>query len=81
MLETKSELYTKGTITMHDTTKFVGLDVSKEKIAVSIADQGRGKPRYYGMIRNTSEAVRKLVTKLGDSKKLKICYEAGPTGY
>ena len=66
---------------MHDNTKFVGLDVSKEKIAVAIADQGREKPRYYGMISNTPEAIRKLVKKLGNSEDLKFCYEAGPTGY
>lgn len=66
---------------MYDSTKFVGLDVSKEKIAVAIAEQGRGKPRYFGVIPNTPEAVRKLVKKLGQPKDLKVCYEAGPTGY
>lgn len=66
---------------MHDNTKYVGLDVSKEKIAVAIADQGREKPRYYGMIVNTPEAIRKLVDKLGTPENLKFCYEAGPTGY
>lgn len=66
---------------MKDNTKFVGLDVSKEKIAVAIADQGREKPRYYGMIPNTPEAIRKLVKKLGEPENLKVCYEAGPTGY
>lgn len=66
---------------MQDNTKFIGLDVSKEKIAVAIADLGREKPRYYGMIQNTPEAVRKLMKKLGDPSQLKVCYEAGPTGY
>lgn len=62
-------------------TKYVGLDVSKNKIAVAIADTGREKPRYYGMIPYTPEAIRKLVNKLGDPKDLTMCYEAGPTGY
>jgi transposase len=66
---------------MKDTIKYVGLDVSKEKIAVSIADEGRGEPRFYGMIPHTPEAIRKLVGKLGDKEKLQVCYEAGPTGY
>lgn len=66
---------------MKDTIKYVGLDVSKEKIAVAIADEGRGEPRYWGMISHTPEAVKKLVKKLGDPKKLRFCYEAGPTGY
>lgn len=66
---------------MNDNTKYVGLDVSKEKIAVAIANQGREKPRYFGVIKNTPEAIRKLIKKLGESNDLKFCYEAGPTGY
>lgn len=66
---------------MKDTTKYVGLDVSKEKIAVAIADEGRNEPRYLGMISNTPNAIRQLVKKLGNPDQLKFCYEAGPTGY
>lgn len=66
---------------MKDTIKYVGLDVSKEKIAVAIAEEGRGEPRYFGMISNTPEEIRKLVKKLGDPDTLRVCYEAGPTGY
>lgn len=66
---------------MKDTTKFVGLDVSKEKIAVAIAEEGREEPRYYGMIPHTAEAMRKLVKKLGEPSTIRMCYEAGPTGY
>lgn len=66
---------------MKDATKYVGLDVSKEKIAVAIADEGRKEPRYFGMISNTPESLRKLVKKLGTAEQLKFCYEAGPTGY
>jgi transposase len=66
---------------MKDTIKYVGLDVSKEKIAVAIADEGREEPRYLGMISNTPESVRKLVNKLGEKDNLRFCYEAGPTGY
>lgn len=66
---------------MKDTIKYVGLDVSKEKIAVAIAEEGREEPRYYGLIPHTSEAIKKLVKKLGEPKTLRVCYEAGPTGY
>ncbi|MDQ0175353.1 IS110 family transposase [Bacillus chungangensis] len=66
---------------MKDTTKYVGLDVSKEKIAVAIADEGRNEPRYLGMISNTPNAIRQLVKKLGNLDQLKFCYETGPTGY
>ena len=66
---------------MKDTIKYVGLDVSKEKIAVAIAEEGRGEPRYWGMIPNTPEAIKKLIKKLGEPETLRVCYEAGPTGY
>lgn len=66
---------------MKDAIKYVGLDVSKEKIAVAVAEEGRGEPRYWGMIPHTSEAVRKLVKRLGTPENLRVCYEAGPTGY
>ncbi|WP_274856000.1 hypothetical protein [Bacillus methanolicus] len=33
---------------MKDTIKYVGLDVSKEKIAVAIAEEGRKDPVYWG---------------------------------
>ncbi|HDR4572521.1 hypothetical protein ACRS52_14470 [Bacillus cytotoxicus] len=66
---------------MKDTTKYVGLDVSKEKIAVAIADEGREEPRYLGMIPHTPESLRKLIKKLGAVEHLKACYEAGSTGY
>lgn len=64
------------------TTKYVGLDVSKEKIAVAIADQGRDAPRFYGTISHNPDAVRRLMRKLSENGvKLEVCYEAGPTGY
>ncbi|GMA59936.1 transposase [Alicyclobacillus fastidiosus] len=66
---------------MKTITKFVGLDVSKESIAVAVADEGRGEPRYIGMFPHTVEAVRSLVHRLAsDGVELEFCYEAGPTG-
>lgn len=66
---------------MKDNTKFVGLDVSKEIIAVAVANGGREAPRFIGTIPNTPEAVRKLIRQLGEVTRLEVCYEAGPTGY
>ncbi|MCY0876774.1 MAG: IS110 family transposase [Firmicutes bacterium] len=66
---------------MQNTTKYVGLDVSKEMIAVAVADAGREAPRSLGNVENTPEAIRKLMKKIGDSADLEVCYEAGPTGY
>jgi len=66
---------------MKNTIKYVGLDVSKEKIAVAIADEGREAPRYWGMILHKEDQILKLLKKLGTPEELTICYEAGPTGY
>ena len=62
---------------------FVGLDTSKLRNAVAIAEAGRnGEVRYLGEIENTEAATRKLVKKLAAShRRLTFCYEAGPTGY
>ena len=44
---------------------FVGLDTSKLKISVAVAEDGRqGEVRFLGDIDNTPEAVRRLVNKL-----------------
>lgn len=67
---------------MKYTTKFIGLDVSKEKIAVAIADADSREPaRFYGNIPHRLESVKKVMRQLGDPQTLEVCYEAGPTGY
>jgi transposase len=62
---------------------FVGLDTSKLKISVALAEEGRqGEVRFLGEIDNTPEAVRRLVGKLASRySEVLFCYEAGPTGY
>jgi transposase len=59
---------------------FVGLDVHAETIAVAIAEPG-GAVRSVGIIPNRLDSIRKLLGKLGPVQHLKVCYEAGPTGY
>lgn len=66
---------------MKNATKYVGLDVSKEKISVAIADAGREAPRYWGTIEHNLGSVEKLMKQLGEPTTLEVCYEAGPTGY
>src|SRR5579864_8407752 len=60
--------------------KYVGLDVHKDSIAVAIAE-GTAEVRFYGEIRGTVDAVRKLVRRLGSPATLRFAYEAGPCGY
>jgi transposase len=62
---------------------FIGLDTSKLRNAVAIAEGGRtGEVRFLGEVDNTAAATGKLVRKLaGRYERLTFCYEAGPTGY
>ncbi len=67
---------------MHEFNKYVGLDTHKDTIAVAVSDAAGGKPRYYGEIANTPEAITKLAKKLSpDGEVISFCYEAGPCGY
>ena len=67
----------------HHSEAFIGIDTSKLRNAVAIAEGGRdGEVRYLGEIPNTEAAIRKLVAKLAAKYgRLTFCYEAGPTGY
>jgi transposase len=65
---------------MAEHSRFVGLDVHAETIAVAVAEPG-GEVRALGTIPNTPEAVRRVMKKLGPPQTLRVCYEAGPTGY
>ena len=62
---------------------FVGIDTSKLRNAVTIAEGGRdGEVRFFGEIENSEAATAKLVRKLAAQyQRLTFCYEAGPTGY
>ena len=66
-----------------DSEIYVGLDTSKLKISVALAEAGRsGEVRFFGDIDSTPEAVARLVAKLEKRHdRLAFCYEAGPTGY
>ena len=60
--------------------RFVGLDVHAETIAAAVADPG-GPVESVGTIAHRPESVRKLMKRLGSPEQLRVCYEAGPTGY
>lgn len=56
-----------------DSALYVGLDVSKEKIAIGLAEADRkGEVHYYGEIANRVDAVRKFVDKLAGRHK-RLC--------
>ena len=62
---------------------FIGIDTSKLRNAVAIAEAGRnGKVCYLGEIDTSEAATKKLVASLARKyRRLTFCYEAGPTGY
>ena len=62
---------------------YVGLDVHKATIAVTLAEDGRdGAVRFIGTIPNTPLDVQKLVKQLAKKeRRLEFCYEAGGCGY
>ena len=62
---------------------FIGLDTSKLKISVAIADGERnGEVRFLGDICFEPASVAGMVKKLAKrGAKLHFCYEAGLTGY
>ena len=64
-------------------TRFVGLDIHKERISIAVAESGRfGAVEYLGEISNDPGAIGKLCDRLRrPGKTLAFCYEAGPCGY
>lgn len=60
--------------------RWMGLDVHADTIAVAVAEPS-GWVRSLGVIPNRAESIRRLVKKLGPAEHLRVCYEAGPTGY
>lgn len=60
--------------------RFIGLDVHADTIAVAVAEPD-SEVRSLGIIPNRVESVCKLMKKLGPLESLRVCYEAGPTGY
>src|ERR1700722_52185 len=67
---------------MKQTRSFVGMDVHKATISISVAEDGRSGPvRFIGVIPNTQEAVHKLAKQLARHGELDFCYEASGCGY
>ena len=67
----------------HHSEAFIGIDTSKSRNAVAIAEGGRGgEVRFLGEFPATEAAMHKLVARLAAKyNRLTFCYEAGPTGY
>jgi transposase len=70
--------------TMQKELLFVGLDVHAKSITLALAEGGGGEARLYGTIANDLHALEKVFSKLKKAHpgaELRVCYEAGPTGF
>src|SRR4051794_13263645 len=72
-----------GRAVEQSTEVFVGIDVSKTRNAIAVADGERGgEVRYLGEVDASPESMRRLVKRLAAKHaRVPFCYEAGPTGY
>ena len=62
----------------HNTEAFVGIDTSKLRNAIAIADGGRGgEVRYLGEFPATEAAIRKLVAKLAAKRYMARAFASG----
>ena len=66
---------------MKKNLRFVGLDVHKDSIAIAVAESGRDPARLLETIAADDLALLKVLDRLGSRARLRVCYEAGPTGY
>lgn len=67
---------------MTKVAKFVGLDVHKDTIAIAYCEGGPAAEAVQaGTIPSDIPRVLKALDKLGAREHLRVCYEAGPTGY
>ncbi len=62
--------------------RFIGLDVHKDSIVMSVAETGTAEAKVLGTFPNDINKVIKQLKKLSaDVSLLRVCYEAGPTGF
>jgi transposase len=60
---------------------YIGLDVHRDTIVIAVARSGREPAMQFGTIPHDVLALVKLLDELGPRSELRVCYEAGPTGY
>ena len=61
--------------------RFIGLDVHKDSMVIAVAESGRDAARDGGTIPSDWAALEKVLKRLAETHTLKLCYEAGPTGF
>lgn len=68
---------------MSISTKYIGLDVHQDTIAIAVADEGAHREvRFFGTVANSADGLRRALSSIGkDGSHLQVCYESGPCGF
>lgn len=66
---------------MKETLNYMGLDVHKDTIVAAIYNKVDKTHCYNNKLINDAQGIRKLLKVIKDFSIVKVCYEAGPTGY
>lgn len=67
---------------MSTSVVYVGMDVHKDSIVIALAREGREEAQTWKTIPNDGSQLRKALKMLRkNGEVLKVCYEAGPTGF
>jgi transposase len=61
--------------------RFVGLDVHKESVTIAVAEADGGPPSELGTFPHDVQRLLKKMKQMGKGATMRICYEAGPTGF
>jgi transposase len=64
-----------------ENVRYIGLDVHKETIVIAVAESDGSQPEVLCTIPNETQRLLKQMSKLGAPGLLRVCYEAGPTGF
>jgi len=59
----------------------LSLDVHQHSIAIAVADAGRSPAKKFAEVENDWHRLLKQLGSHGSPEQLRLCYEAGPTGY
>jgi transposase len=62
--------------------RYIGLDVHKETIVIAVAEEGSAEAQVLGGFPHDVPKIIKRIAKLGgEPSRVRMCYEAGPTGF
>lgn len=66
---------------MKATIRYAGLDVHKDSTVIAVAEGCGGEAKVWGCVVSDPIAIEVALSRLGGPRRVRACYEAGPTGY